>query len=727
MPNTQNWGAAPEDWFHLSLVLGLTADLLPVVSNPEAPISPNSKLKTAGKTPSRYNANRQVAGVKDWTTKRATDDDLTRWAKERDYGICLQTRVARALDVDVSDTDLAGDIMAFILDEVGPLPMRYRDNSPKFLMTFQLDGQFEKRILRTAGGNIEFLANGQQFIAVGTHPSGARYEWENGLPDELPVLTEEKFEALWAALSERFGIADSITGRRSRARDRSEQDETATDETADYLDANGWTLEWGGAGERYIRCPFEDGHSSVSADNTATAYFPAGTGGFEQGHFRCLHASCEHRNDGDFLNAIGIRDQDFEALPPASPSEPPPLPAFVRDKNGRIESTIDNTHKAVLRADMSGVNIRFDQFRDEIMFAPAGTDEWQTFTDADYSRLRITLERRDFKPIGREMIRDVVMLVADDHPFDSATAWLSGLVWDGVPRVKDFCTTYLGVEASDYSRAVALYLWTALAGRVLVPGCKADMVPILVGPQGCGKSTGVAALSPDPEFFTEVSFAEKDDDLARKMRGRLVAEIGELRGLHTRELEAIKAFVTRTHENWIPKYREFATQFPRRLVFVGTTNEDEFLDDATGNRRWLPVRVGTVDVEALRRDVLLLWAEGRELFKKLGGVQFAAAEELARAVHDQHTIKDSWVEAVEKWLDTPDDFDDSSTPRTREFLRVGDVLREAIGMESKSIKRGDEMRICKVLQKCGYEKGKRYVDGKQYRGFVKAQDNLKTT
>lgn len=114
------------------------------------------------------------------------------------------------------------------------------------------------------------------------------------------------------------------------------------------------------------------------------------------------------------------------------------------------------------------------------------------------------------------------------------------------------------------------------------------------------------ALSPDPAFFTEISFAEKDDDLARKMRGRLVAEIGELRGLNTKELESIKAFVTRTHENWIPKYREFATQFPRRLVFVGTTNEDEFLADKTGNRRWLPVEVSKVDVKAIKRSPFTL-------------------------------------------------------------------------------------------------------------------------
>src|SRR5690606_14634369 len=114
---------------------------------------------------------------------------------------------------------------------------------------------------------------------------------------------------------------------------------------------------------------------------------------------------------------------------------------------------------------------------------------------------------------------------------------------------------------------------------------KADMAPILVGQQGAGKSTAVAAMAPAPEFFAEISFSEKDEDLARKMRGRLVAEIGELRGLHTREQEAIKAFVSRTHENWIPKYREFAVQFPRRLVFIGTTNKDEFLADETGNRR----------------------------------------------------------------------------------------------------------------------------------------------
>lgn len=717
MPKQQNWGAAPDDWLHFSFVLGLTPDLLPVVSRPDAPISPTSKLKTTGKTPSHYNGMRQVAGIKDWTSHTGTDGEVARWSKEPDYGILLQTRTVRALDVDVSDQGLADEVLAAVTSVIGTLPKRMRSNSPKFLLAFQLDGQHSKRILRTAHGNIEFLANGQQFVALGTHPSGSRYEWEGGLPDDIPTLTADDFNMLWQLLEQRFAIAESIIEKEGRTRDRSGRDAGATDETADYLDAHDWTLEWGSAGERYIRCPFEDGHSSVSNDNTATAYFPAGTGGFEQGHFRCLHASCAHRNDGDYLNAIGVRDNDFDVVP-FEPAEKPPLPAFVRnEKTGMIKATIDNAAKAVMRADFCGVQIRFDQFRDEIMLAPENSDQWQAFGDADYSRLRITLERRSFEAVGKELIRDVVMLAADEQPFDSAVTWLESLKWDGVPRVDTFFQHYFGVEPSAYCRAVSLYTWTALAGRVLTPGCKADMVPILVGPQGCGKSTGVAALSPDPSFFTEISFAEKDDDLARKMRGRLVAEIGELRGLHTKELESIKAFITRTHENWIPKYREFATQFPRRLVFIGTTNQDEFLADDTGNRRWLPLRVGQVQVDLLKKDVLQLWAEAREVFKRLGGVQFHDAETLGVAEHEQHTIKDAWLEIVESWLDAPDMMTDE-IPRTRDFLRAADVLRDAIGLDPRSIGKREEMRISNVLQNCGFLRVRRFLEGKQQRVWV---------
>ncbi|EPU7554118.1 VapE domain-containing protein [Enterobacter hormaechei] len=719
MPEKKIWGATPDEWFHFDLVLGRTDQLLPVVCNPGATISPNSKLKMLGKTPSLYNRERLATGIKDWTEHVVTEHDFARWSNEPDYGICVRTGHGwLALDCDSEDEDIQADIRKTLVQLLGELPpRRWRANSNKCLYLLAVEGDFRKRIHRLAGdmGIIELLANGQQFVACGTHSSGSRIEWDGGLPDEPPAITADQLETLWQRLADQLPVSVTTEAGSTKMRDRSTFTPGATDDTAEYLDANGWTLLDGANGERYIRCPFEDGHST-GGDPTSTVYFPGGTAGFEQGHFKCLHASCAHRDDGDFLNVIGIRNDDFEDLTSTDVAEPLPLPAFERDKWGRIEATISNAAKAVVRSDFVDIDIRFDQFRDEIMFAQAGSGQWQAFTDADYARLRITMEKRGFKPVGRELIRDVVLLAADEQPFDSATTWLNGLEWDGVPRIETFYHTHFGTADTPYTRAVSMYMWTALAGRVLEPGVKADMVPILVGPQGCGKSSGVEALSPDPAFFTEISFAEKDDDLARKMRGRLVAEIGELRGLNTKELESIKAFVTRTHENWIPKYREFATQFPRRLVFVGTTNEDEFLADKTGNRRWLPVEVSKVDVKAIKTDLLLLWAEARETFKRLGGIQFRDAERLGASVHEQYTIKDAWLETVEKWLDTPD-LMTNDIPRNCEFLRASDVLRDAIGLNPGHIGKREEMRISNVLQNCGYKRVQRRVDGKKMRIF----------
>ena len=389
---------------------------------------------------------------------------------------------------------------------------------------------------------------------------------------------------------------------------------------------------------------------------------------------------------------------------------------FKRDKKGKIEASLENVDTALRSSDFCGMDIRFDQFRDEIMYSEPGTKAWRTFADADYSRLRIMLERRGFKAVGRELIRDAVMLVADENPFDSAIEWLDGLAWDGVPRMDGFLVDYFGAEGSQYTTAVSRYMWTAMAGRVLAPGCKADMVPILVGRQGAGKSSGVAAMSPAPDFFAEISFHEREEDLARKMRGRLVGEIGELRGLHTRELEHIKAFITRTHENWIPKYREFAVSFPRRLLFVGTTNQQEFLADETGNRRWLPVQVDGGDVAAIERDRLQLWAEARESFKA-NGIAFRDAEELSKAVHEHHMIRDAWEEIISAWLDEPDMLD-GKPPRERGKIKTADVLMDALNFDKKHIGRREELRIGRVMKALGYEKKKERLNGKPEWCFI---------
>ena len=397
-------------------------------------------------------------------------------------------------------------------------------------------------------------------------------------------------------------------------------------------------------------------------------------------------------------------------------TEPEGLPKFARKKNGEIIPTIDNITMAVRSRDYTGHAIAFDEFRDEIMLAVKGTTEWRPFTDPDYTRMRIGLEKRGFGPVGREMIRDAVALVAEENRFDSAIEWLKLLPTATGERCATFLSHYCGVEDTPYHRATSLYLWTALAGRVMTPGVKADMALILIGAQGLGKSTLAKALAPQIDHFVEISLDERDADLSRKMRGALVAEIGELRGLHSREMEAIKSFITRTHEEWTPKFKEFGVKFARRLVFIGTTNQDEILADETGNRRFLPVTVEQkLETDAIRRDLLLLWAEARDLYAQ-HGVMWGAADRLAPAQHAHYMVTDAWADDIAEWLEGYEM--DATAPRWHSEFSTKDILRGALNIPASVSNKGHEMRIGKALRALGFVRDQKRIGGKPTRMWL---------
>lgn len=368
----------------------------------------------------------------------------------------------------------------------------------------------------------------------------------------------------------------------------------------------------------------------------------------------------------------------------------------------KFDSRISNVVTLLSVAEAYGHKLARDTFKDLLVIAPAGSEAWRAVSDTDYTRIRQWAETTgNFWPLSKDMVRDAVYLVAEQNSVDTAQKWLTSLKWDGVPRVERFAATYWGTADAEYERSVSRYLWTAFAGRVMEPGCQVDMVPILVGGQGLGKSTGVRALVPDEQFFVELRFDDSDDSLARKMRGVLVGELAELQGLRNADVERIKAFVTRTHEKWIPKYMEFATEFPRRLVMIGTTNDEEFLND-TENRRWLPVRTSGVDVAAIRRDREQLWAEGLVRWME-HGVEWKDAETNARANHEQFTLEDNWQTVIEQWLK------DAGSTR----VRMNDILIGAVGLDVRHITRVHELRGARVLRRLGWERRTAKFDGKQ--------------
>lgn len=298
-------------------------DLLPVVSDGSAKISPQSTMTALGKTPSQFNRNGHAVGIPGWTSHHTTQDDIEKWSRDSRLGICVQTRLIRAIDCDVENVVLARNVHDEINKYLGVnLPTRSRSTSPKFLLAFDMPGDYPKRVIQCEGGGmIEFLGSGNQFVACGTHPSKVKYEWKGGLPDSIPTLAPEQFEKLWRRLEECFAAEGTTSSTEAKpAKAAVLAGAVANDRVARALIDKGASVERDG--KLLLTCPFADCHTPGGDDTVA--YFPKHTGGFAHGHIKCLHASCAERTDGDFLEALGIASptlDDFDIVTPDTASD----------------------------------------------------------------------------------------------------------------------------------------------------------------------------------------------------------------------------------------------------------------------------------------------------------------------------------------------------------------------------------------------------------------------
>lgn len=329
----KNYGATPDEWARAAALFG-ASNLIPIA--PEGELSPASRLdpKDVGKVPSVYNSAGKIAGFKDWTSHEATPAEIDKW-KRRGYNIGLilgrdsgDGTALCAVDVDTAVADYQDKVYDLLVDVTGMiLPYRGRDNSERRAYILRAPADVMARrahILPEEDGKkaaVEFLAKGQQVVIHGQHPSKGRYQWIDspmiGLSHELqaadiPTLTAEQFAELWAAIAKELPVTDSTVARAGRQRDLSDTDPSATDDVAGYLDANGWTISVSADGSRNL-LPFRDeSEYSNGCSETSIKYFPAGTGGFQQGHFVSLHATDTGLTDADWLDGYGVRDNDFD-------------------------------------------------------------------------------------------------------------------------------------------------------------------------------------------------------------------------------------------------------------------------------------------------------------------------------------------------------------------------------------------------------------------------------
>jgi predicted P-loop ATPase len=237
-------------------------------------------------------------------------------------------------------------------------------------------------------------------------------------------------------------------------------------------------------------------------------------------------------------------------------------------------------------------------------------------------------------------------------------------------------------------------------------------VAVLEGPQGVGKSSALVILAGRGNFSDQEILTLDDRAQAEALEGVLIYEISELTGLKRTEIERVKAFISRTEDRARPAYGRFREDRPRTAIFVGTTNDDTYLRDATGNRRFLPVPVGKIDLVGLTRDRDQLWAEAA--YREAQG---EAIELPATLYATAAELQDSRLEP-EPWLDTLTYFtcvaEDDGQKVSSEHL-LTDVLKIPIDKQTTAIAK----RLASAMRQLGWEGPKPIrIRGRVTRGYI---------
>lgn len=256
-------------------------------------------------------------------------------------------------------------------------------------------------------------------------------------------------------------------------------------------------------------------------------------------------------------------------------------------------------------------------------------------------------------PINRlGNFRQCVSAICHEHERDSLQEYMSTLApWDGEPRVSMFFATYAGVTHTDYTSWASLTLWCQLAARITTPGCQARFVHVLEGAENSGKSELVAAIGTPWHGTLSRGMDNKEAQMA--IQGTLLMELPELSSLSRTEEDQIKAFVTMRTDSFVPKYANSPVHLPRRTLFMGTTNDTDYLKGLSGNTRFIPLKTGLIWPDKCARDrdqllqeamTLLDTAWWEETWDTTGTIQ--AEREARRAVNVYEDALREWLGSI---------------------------------------------------------------------------------
>jgi predicted P-loop ATPase len=341
-----------------------------------------------------------------------------------------------------------------------------------------------------------------------------------------------------------------------------------------------------------------------------------------------------------------------------------------------------------------------------------------TFDDSTIHGVRnAIMQTFDFEPTTTQ-VHEALLAMALMQEYHPVRDYLNSLKWDGVARLGSYFTEYCGTPNNAYTSKVGEILLKAAVARAMKPGTKFDTMVILEGIQGCGKSTLLKVLGGE---WTLEGLPNRQDlnhkDVIQAIQGYWLIEVEELAVMRKSDVDSLKAFITRQTDKARFAYAKEAKTYQRQCVFVGTTNDDEYLLDSTGNRRFLPIEVGVIDLAgvAVVRDQL--WAEAKVLWD-------ANPTEASLAL-PQSMWEDAAEQQEDRRVQDPLEFKvreflGSLEPGT-DFISVPELLWGVLHKSGSDAEMKDTRRINRAFKTISEWRGSRRGKGsKRIRGYERS-------
>jgi predicted P-loop ATPase len=640
-------------------------------------------------------------GVKDATSDPAI---LTRWWTQWPRAhIAIAAGASGLLIVDVDPRNGGDASLAELEATHGRLP-----DTPRQLtggggvhLVFERPNRPHVRGPRHGlGRGVDVKADGGYIIAAPSgHLSGRTYVWEIGasLDDLLvarpPAWLLERLDtrALRATSPAPSAVSDGLLGA--------------------ALEAAGWLGRPLGPDKSAARCPQEDQHTTGSRFNGSTIVFaPQAPGGL--GWFFCSHGHCREVGPDDVLEALptatvtaaraalsarGLRVPERpapEIPPPTDADAPSPVVATVR---GRVRVGPGDLALVLGNDPVWAGCLEYDTFGQRIRWArpvpvlpglprPAVGSE---LADDDLAYVAQWAAERRRWTVGLDTVHAACSVAAHLRPVHPVRRYLEGLTWDGTQRLTTWLQTYAGAPDAPTTSAIGIWALLAAVARITQPGCQADHVLILEGPQAAGKSELIRILG-GPWYHPQLPHLLGERP-GQDLQGRWLIEIGELDAFHGITVSRVKDFVSRTIDIYRPSYGRCSVSRPRQCVFIGTTNEDTYLRDPSGGRRFWPVPTTDIALEALRRDRDQLWAEALDEYRR--GTPWWPDRSWWPALHalqDARYEGDPWDALIADYV--------GPLPA----VSTQEVLEGPLHKLREHWTRADQMRVSDVLKRLGW-------------------------